>query len=345
MDETKRRSVEPHALSASASVRSRGHGTSRPAGVEALLNDELAGWLRDRLGCASVVDLRRLSGGASRETWAFVAVSADGVRTPLVLRRDPPGAPGRGMRLEAALLRAAAAAGVRVPALVAADDASLVLEFVDGETIPRRILRDDRFARAREALAIDAGAAIAAVHRIDPASLGIPLDGNDQLDQFREILHSLSEPYPLFELAFRALEASRPVSCRTVVVHGDYRLGNLIVGEGGLRAVLDWELAHLGDPHEDLGWFCVRAWRFGSALPAGGVGSYDDLVGAYERAGGGRVDREALRWWEALGTLKWGVMCALQASFHLSGLSRSVELAAIGRRVCEVEWDLLEYLR
>ncbi len=108
--------------------------------------------------------------------------------------------------------------------------------------------------------------------------------------------------------------------------------------------MLDWELPHLGEPLEDLGWFCVRAWRFGSALPAGGVTTREALVDAYEAAGGRPVDREALRWWEVLGTLKWGVICVMQAWGHLSGASRSVELATIGRRVCENEWDLLGLL-
>jgi hypothetical protein len=127
-------------------------------------------------------------------------------------------------------------------------------------------------------------------------------------------------------------------------VHGDFRNGNLIVGPDGVRAVLDWELAHLGDPLEDLGWLCVKAWRFGSPLPVGGFGPVEDLVAGYERAGGRRVDLSALRWWEVLGTLRWGVICIVQTVTHLSGAVRSVELAAIGRRVCEVEWDLLELL-
>src|SRR5690606_26243043 len=126
-----------------------------------------------------------------------------------------------------------------------------------------------------------------------------------------------------------------------VVVHGDFRNGNLVVGPDGLRAVLDWELAHLGDPLEDLGWLCVRAWRFGAEPRVGGFGPVDELVGAYEATAGVTIDRAALHWWEVLGTLKWGVICVVQASTHLSGMIRSVELAAIGRRVCEVEHDLL----
>ena len=125
------------------------------------------------------------------------------------------------------------------------------------------------------------------------------------------------------------------------MVHGDFRNGNLIVGPDGLRAVLDWELAHRGDPLEDLGWLCVRAWRFGAEPRVGGFGSVDELVGAYEATAGEVVDRDALHWWEVLGTLKWGIICVVQAATHLTGVVRSVELAAIGRRVCEVEHDLL----
>jgi hypothetical protein len=125
------------------------------------------------------------------------------------------------------------------------------------------------------------------------------------------------------------------------VVHGDFRLGNLIVGPEGLRAVLDWELTHAGNPAEDLGWLCVKAWRFGVEPPVAGMGSREELLAAYRAAGGAGISLAELRWWEILGTLRWGVICLTQAFAHLSGAQRSVELAAIGRRVCEQEWDLL----
>ena len=129
-----------------------------------------------------------------------------------------------------------------------------------------------------------------------------------------------------------------------MVVHGDLRLGNVIVDEHGLAAVIDWELVHLGDPLEDLAWACVKAWRFGAPLEVGGLGTIDELVGAYESAGGRRVDRQALHWWLVEKTLQWGIGCMGQAHVHLSGAVRSHELAAIGRRVAEQEWDLIELL-
>jgi aminoglycoside phosphotransferase (APT) family kinase protein len=149
-----------------------------------------------------------------------------------------------------------------------------------------------------------------------------------------------------FEWAFRWLQAHRPAPTAPRLVHGDFRMGNLIVDGSTLTAVLDWELVHIGDIHEDLAWFCIRAWRFGApaALAAGGLGGIDDFVAAYERAGGATVDRAALHWWMVLGTLRWGMICRYQAQRHLSGQTRSVELAAIGRRVCETEWDVLDLL-
>ena len=141
------------------------------------------------------------------------------------------------------------------------------------------------------------------------------------------------------------LSGNLPPRREPVLVHGDFRLGNLIVGPEGLRAVLDWELTHAGNPAEDLGWLCVKAWRFGAAPPVAGLGSREELLAAYVDAGGADISLDELRWWEVLGTLRWGVICLTQAAAHLSGAYRSVELAAIGRRVCEQEWDLLQLLQ
>jgi aminoglycoside phosphotransferase (APT) family kinase protein len=309
------------------------------------LADRLTDLLRRELGDPGleVADLRRLTGGASRETWAFEAA---GER--YVLQRERAGSPRTGaMDTEAALLRAAAAAGVPVAALVSADGSGsalgaghLVARFIDGETIARKILRDDDFASARQRLAGDCGRALAAIHSI-PADTVPGLARTDQVAQYREVLDGFGDPHPAFEHAFRWLEANRPPATGEALVHGDFRLGNLMVGPDGLEAVVDWELAHVGDPMEDLGWLCTRAWRFGGGQPVGGFGSYEQLFDAYAEASGRPVDRDVVRWWEVLGTLKWGIMCIMQARAHLEGLSRSMELAAIGRRVCENEHDLL----
>jgi aminoglycoside phosphotransferase (APT) family kinase protein len=255
------------------------------------------------------------------------------------------------MLKEAALFRAAAEAGVPVPELLdASDDPSilgssfLVCAHVDGETIPRKILRDPEFAEARPKLARQCGEVLARLHSIDPSTIE-GLEDQDQVAQYRGVLDNLAEPHPTFELAFKWLEANRPAGNRHTVVHGDFRNGNLIIGPDGLRAVIDWELAHTGDPMEDLGWLCVKSWRFGVVdRVVGGFGDVDTLLGFYERAGGRRVTPEELRFWIVLGTLKWGVICIAQCFTHLNGVVRSVELATLGRRVAEMEWDILAVL-
>lgn len=287
-----------------------------------------------------VTELRRLSGGASRETWQFEAAGR-----PLILQRQRSG-DMRDMSVEVAVVRAAHAGGVPVPEVIASSGtpgdlgaAYMVLSHVEGETIARKILRDDTFVVARQRLVVDCATALARLHAIDAATVpGLP--STDQVQQYRTLLDTLGEPHPTFELAFRWLEANRPADGRRCIVHGDFRLGNLMVGPDGLRAVLDWELAHVGDPMEDLGWLCVKAWRFGSALPVAGVGDYAPFLAAYAEASGTPVDADVVRWWEVLGTLKWGIMCILQAESHLSGAARSHEMAAVGRRVCENEHDL-----
>ena len=131
-----------------------------------------------------------------------------------------------------------------------------------------------------------------------------------------------------------------------MLVHGDYRTGNYLADESGVTAILDWEGAHLGDPIEDLGWLCVKSWRFGAVdKPAGGFGSREELWAAYERAGGIRVDPARAHWWEVFGTVRWGIICHNQAWRHLSGAIKSMELASIGRRAVETEVDLLQLLK
>ena len=305
----------------------------------------LADGLSRVLGAARVESLTRLTGGASRETWMF---TADG--EPLVLQRQRGGAV-REMGIEASVLRAAHNGGVPVPELVVDGSSSrelgnpfMIVRAVQGETIARKILRDDVFATARTNLTADLGRALAALHSV-PVEDAPGLTDEDQVASYRRVLDDTGQPHPVFEVAFRWLEANRPATTGRTIVHGDFRLGNVMVDGTGLVAVLDWELAHVGDPMEDLGWLCVRAWRFGGGRPVAGLGTYGELFDAYESAGMPRPDPATVRWWEVLGTLKWGIMCIIQAASHLSGAARSHELAAIGRRVCENEWDLLELLK
>lgn len=297
-----------------------------------------------------VGELRQLTGGASAETWAFRVERSGGGRRELILRRDPRASArdGGGVTREATAIEAAAAAGVPEPRLIAySDDPTalgapfVVMELVAGETLPRRILSDPEYDRVRPLLAERCGEILARIHGIDPRRVaGLPAP--DPLARLRADLDRFDDPSPAFELGLRWLEQNRPPSAGTGLVHGDFRNGNLVVDPDGIRAVLDWELVHLGDPLEDLGYLCARCWRFGVVgRPVGGFGAYADLLRGYQRVAGVEVDLEAVRWWELLGCLRWGVGCMEQAWRHLSGSVRSIELAAIGRRAWEQEYDVL----
>ncbi|MGB7050656.1 MAG: phosphotransferase family protein [Acidimicrobiales bacterium] len=303
----------------------------------------------DRLGTVlggAVERLRRVSGGASRITSSFDLVASDGTRRPLILQQERGEHITHGSRVlvEADLLKAASRAGVPVPKVVAAggrlDPGWLVVERLEGESIPRKLLRDPEWVAARRALTGQCGAALAAIHRIDPDTIG-GLPHHDPLADPLPVLDELGEIRPTLGLGARWLAINRLPTDRRVTVHGDFRMGNLLVGPEGLRAVLDWELAHVGDPAEDIGWLCSRAWRFGGVGRVGGFGHLPALLESYAAAGGVAIDTDRIRWWEAYAAVKWAVICALQASAHLRGATRSMELAAIGRRVCESEWDLL----
>ncbi len=274
------------------------------------------------------------------------------------MRRDPPGhVIESSRRQEFELLRAATAAGVPVPRVLwcGGDDAVLgasffIMDFVEGETIGRKILRDAELARARERLPEQLAEAAARIHTMAPEALGLRApDGESpgaaEVARYAQILQGIApDPHPALELAIRWLGARLPAPRRATVVHGDYRIGNVIVGPDGLRAVIDWELTHAGDPMEDLGWLCVRSWRFGADdRPVGGLCERERLFAAYERASGAPVDAAAVRWWEIFGNFKWAVICIMQAQSFLGGV-KNVELAALGRRIVEMELELLDLM-
>jgi aminoglycoside phosphotransferase (APT) family kinase protein len=333
---------------------------------EIVNSEELAVRLRDFVAAASgmpgvtIANLRRVPGGASRETWAFDARS-DAATAPraLILRRDPGRTSvGSDRALEFRVLRAAGAAGVPVPQVLwLGDDPAVleggffIMERVEGEALARRLLREPVYAEARRVMTGQLGAILAGIHAVpigDPTLAELP--GRDdgppaaaELARYEQLYRALApEAHPVIEYGLRWLAARIPPAGRRVLVHGDYRIGNVIFGPEGVRVILDWEQAHVGDPMEDLGWMCVRAWRFGSPLPVGGIGEREEFFRAYERAGGDAVDPQVVRFWEAFGDLKWAVICIAQAKTYLDGGVKSVELASIGRRTAEAEYDLLE---
>ncbi len=322
--------------------------------MEALLGRCVASWCK---GATGIVGAVRLSGGASQETWSFDIVHPDG-NIGAILRRAPQGygaAPARaaGLNAEAVLMRLAHSAGVPSPrvlhVLQPQDDlgTGFIMERVEGETIPRKILRDDQFAQARPKLARQLGKVLATIHGLSLQLLPElrRMTAAKEIAELERDYRSFEWPRPVFELALRWLRERDPGPSEEVtLVHGDFRHGNLIIGPDGVRAVLDWELAHTGDPMEDLGWICVNSWRFGEIdKPVGGFGAREELFAGYESAGR-RVDPDRVMFWEVMGTLRWGVMCCGMMQRFRLGPEHSVERAMIGRRSSETEIDLLRLL-
>ncbi len=305
---------------------------------------------------AQLADLERLAGGASQELWSFT-VETGSERRALILRRNPGGATKRdsaaGMEAEARVIQLAQAVGARVPQVVhvlkpeEGLGSGFVMSRVEGEALARKLLRDPEYATARGLMASQLGEAAARIHRIDPASAGDLRHTSAQstLQDATSRYRASAKRRPVVEWTLKWLQDNLPETDETpAVVHGDLRTGNVVVGTDGLNAVLDWELVHIGDPMEDLGWICVTSWRFGKVdHPAGGFGSRQALFAGYEAVSGRPVDAERVRFWEVMGTLRWGLSCALMAHEFQAG-DRSVEKAAIGRRASETEIDLLAIL-
>jgi aminoglycoside phosphotransferase (APT) family kinase protein len=324
--------------------------------VEVELQQGLERLARARLGGEGIADLARVSAGATQEIWRFALVK-DGERTPLVLRRAPGGLrlspTAVGLETEAELIVAAGAAGVPVPPVVhvlGPEDGlghGFLMGFVEGETLGGRIARAEAFAPTRTFLARQCGEIAARIHRLDPDAFPSlrRMTPGQSLEQYADAYRASGRPRPVFELALRWLaDRCPPPPKRPCLAHGDFRNGNLMVGPEGVRAVLDWEIAHVTDPMADLGWICVGSWRFGvDALPVGGFGTREDLWAGYEAAGGATVRREHALWWEVFGSLRWGVMCAgMTAAFR--EVDPSVERAVIARRASETEIDLLRLI-
>ncbi len=327
--------------------------TSSAMSVEQLLPPLAARLAPDALG---IVDVRRLSGGATQEIWSFKLERTSGPER-LILRRAAGGSrlpdTAVGLEVEAELMKAAAANGVPTPpvlyVLQPGDGLGhgFVMAFLEGETLGGRIVKSAALADAREGLTRACGEALARIHAIDTRHFGTlrEVSPSDALRRSLDDYRRSDWPRPVLELAFRWLDDRCPKPPLTPrLVHGDFRNGNLMVGPNGLVAVLDWELAHIGDPMEDLGWLCANSWRFGmDEKPVGGFGERQDLWASYAAAGGEAVDPARALWWEVCAVFRWGCACAGMAATFRSE-DPSVERAVIARRTSETELDLMRLI-
>jgi aminoglycoside phosphotransferase (APT) family kinase protein len=283
-----------------------------------------------------------LPGGASKEAWA---VDVDGEE--LLLRRAGGGVIHQAtltLEQEFEVLKVVHEAGVRVPRPIAyypdlGGREAFAMERVRGETIGRRIVRDPP-----PALPLQMAEELAKVHAIAPERLPF-LVAADPVERMRDELDTVEEPHPAIELGLTWVDERLARDRPTVVTHGDWRIGNFVVGERGLEYVLDWEFAHLADPAEDVAWPLVRAWRFGAdERRLGGVGDVEPYLERYVELSGNDVTSDELDVWEVFGNVKWAIGCLTQARRHLNGLDRSVELAVLGRLAAEMEYELLHLI-
>ena len=307
-----------------------------------------------------VQSLTRLTGGATKTTWSFDWLDAEG-RHPLILQQTPPRAPDIGTPArrppkltaeeDAALMIAARAAGVPAPRVVhvlaPADrlGSGYITERIAGETLGKRIVADGAFDAVRPRLATQCGEILAAIHRMPTDGLDFlaRLSPADELAIYGGLLDEHAFVHPALSYAMRWIGDRLPPDDQARLVHADFRTGNLVVDPvDGVRCVLDWEIARIGDPMHDLGVLCMRSWRFGGPGEAGGFGMREDLYAAYERASGTRVDPRRVRFWEAMSNLKWAISCVRRGLARgADGRPASSELAAVGRRLEEPLWDFM----
>ncbi len=307
----------------------------------------LAGVMQRCIGAGTVQNLARLSGGATMESW-----SLDYAGGGYVLRRAPSlemmeGRPF-GHAVEAALVQAAFAAGVKAPQVVGVllpdDDlgSGYIMRRAEGEVNPAAIL-----ANPPADLIGDIASELVKIHAISPhKDIAIPeMDIAAALDELKARFMHYGGDRPIIALAIRWCQDNLPPAAPPVLVHGDFRMGNLMVDANGISAVLDWELAHWGDRHDDIAYGCLMVWRFGHAdKPAYGLTSFDEFFGAYQAAGGAKIEPDRFRFWMIYRTLWWALGCLQMADYWRSGADRSMERAVIGRRTSENELDLLMLL-
>lgn len=310
--------------------------------------------------CDSLVSADRLSGGASQETYRIVVNTAGGKKM-LAMRRAAGGefiepVPQHpGLDVEALLMRSAKAAGVPEPEIyyiLTRDDElgdGFIMEWLDGEALGARIVRSPEFEDIRPGLAYECGRILAKIHHIDLDATGLrdklwTIPPADFVEQTWERYRLLETPHPMIDYAGRWLTEHLPAGSDARLVHNDFRNGNFMLSPEGVVAVLDWEVAHIGDPMRDLGWICTNSWRFGSDLPVGGFGHREDLFRGYEDECGVKVDPDHVKFWEVFGSFWWASGCLGMAEHYRTGPDQTVERPAIGRRSSECQVDCVNLL-
>jgi len=311
-----------------------------------------------------ITALRRLTGGALQENWAldarFSGGALDGEQRLVLRTYAATGIAASLTRLrEFAVQKAAFAAGVTVPEpLFAGEDPDVwgkpffIMRRAPGIAAPDRITGDRALDPVLPAIAERLGRELALVHTIRPPRPDLAflaphaeVGPAQQIAGFRAYLDRHRIPRPVLEWGIRWLETHIPPPAEPVLCHHDFRTGNYMLDGGALTAILDWEFAGWGDPHEDLGWFCCKAWRF--ARPdreAGGIADRTPFHRGYEQASGRSIDPRRVRFWEVLASVRWAIIALQQGDRHMLDGERDLDLALTGRRATECELEILMLL-
>lgn len=335
-----------------------GRQQSSADALRASITDGLRQAVTRRFGSAAEIDeVEFTSLGGSNRTVLFDLVEG-GARRRLVFRQEtiaPSNSPFLDPARQFRVLQLLHPEGLPVPEPVFLCDAgdslerAYVVAFVAGESLPRRLLDAPNFARARERFCAQAGEFLGRLHALDPAPAEFLADFPDSIDPLAATMGRIDRwgaSHPALELAVRWLERHRPPAAPQRLLHGDFRTGNMLMDEDGIRAVLDYECAHLGAPMEDLGWLCLRSFRFGRVdRPVGGFGPREPFYAAYAAASGRAVDPDEVRWWEIFGFIRWAHHNIMQMHGHVTGARRSTAFAACGRNVALIEYELLMTLQ
>ena len=324
--------------------------------LKAILSDTITEFLP---GFISIEEITRLSGGSSNETWKILVKTKKKILN-IIFRRTPGGnlkdknsSNSVDIADEAHVMTVAKKYNVPVPDIYMVINNKEIgkgffMEYINGETIGNRIVNNSEFQKIRPKLANKCGEIIANIHKI-PLSNFTKINtslASDEINKYEEVYRNHSQYIPVFEYTLSWLKDNIPEKLPLKLIHGDFRNGNLIISKKNLiPGVLDWELFHQGDPYEDLSWICVNSWRFNKLqLPVGGFGNRKDMYKAYENISGETIDKERIKFWEILGTLKWGIMCLNMIEIYRSGFDKSIDRISIGRRSSETEIDLIRKL-
>jgi len=291
-----------------------------------------------------VRDLSRISGGASRQTFRFrltwTEAGAPRERR-MILRRDPPASLiDTERRVEFEAYRAFFGSRVPVPEMIWLEEGTEALdlpfsvaeEIIGFEAAPA-LLWTEPYLASHESLARNKWTILGEIARADPFALGLdrvmpPPDPVGcwarELDMWEQVLdEDQAEPLPITRAAIRWLRAHPPAPAQKIgVVHGDFRTGNFLYDrQGGIHGVLDWEMAHLGDPLEDLGWSLNPVWNFKRNL-AGGLVPDAVAIAHWEAASGLKADPAAVHWWTLFNCVKGQAIWISSARAWIDGGNR-----------------------